>query len=906
MANSKIKQLIDAGYTIVTPTKRLSRYLQRQFNVAQAAAGLSTWETPDILPWSAWVTSTWETLIRKQNKPPLLLNQHQQQWVWQQIIEQNEEHLLPSSVITAQACEAWHLSCQWRLEIFPPEVRLNQDACCFRTWAKAYQARCRQENWVDAACLEQKLSQIIQAAPIKFTLHLLGFDQLTPAQRLLLEVLEATGSEVRQQPTTDVTGEISTIRFHHSRDEIVAVAHWLHRQLALLQQSGRNADASIGVVVPELSRRRAELENTFDEVLLADNIFAKPSSIRRPYNISLGRPLIDYPMINLAFLILNLGRLAKLSALGRLLRSPFLRGAETEMTARAELDIYLRRSFGEPEIDLNQLQKYLSNTNFEARQCPLFIRSLRQWHSRFHNLPKTQTAAAWSNSFSELLSALGWPDKRNLDGEERQTMVAWNKLLAQFTTLELVAGTMGHTTALAQLKQLARQQIFQPETAEVPIQVMGVLETAGLQFDSLWVLGLHEEIWPAPANANPFLPVKLQQQKAMPHASAQVELKYARRLTTRLASSARQVIFSAPQYEADRALRPSPLINQYKQVPPPAINPELDIAEQIFNSRRLETLADEQAPALASVSDWPELTEPPAQLSARRGYGGTNLFKDQAACPFRAFAKHRLGAQSLPELEPGLNAMVRGQLVHDCLKNFWTEIHSKKQLIEMAPASLNTTIRRSIDKVIAQYTKQNARIVKEKFIALEQERLQMLLQEWLALERERPDFKVVACEQKQTFTLAELSINARIDRIDQLAEGGMVVIDYKTGKAEIKDWQGERPEEPQLPLYASNHEGPIVAIVFAQLKRGEMRFKGVGVDKQLVPGLADLSSSRYAKTIPNWPALLDDWRTNLIALAEEFLKGEARVAPLRGEQTCRNCELSTLCRIHELTTIEPA
>ena len=45
------------------------------------------------------------------------------------------------------------------------------------------------------------------------------------------------------------------------------------------------------------------------------------------------------------------------------------------------------------------------------------------------------------------------------------------------------------------------------------------------------------------------------------------------------------------------------------------------------------------------------------------------------------------------------------------------------------------------------------------------------------------------------------SFKVRIDRVDRLADDARVLIDYKTGAA-TTDWRGDRPDNPQLPIYA--------------------------------------------------------------------------------------------------------
>ena len=58
---------------------------------------------------------------------------------------------------------------------------------------------------------------------------------------------------------------------------------------------------------------------------------------------------------------------------------------------------------------------------------------------------------------------------------------------------------------------------------------LGVLESAGLEFDALWVSGLTDETWPLAAQPNPFIPPALQRKAEIPEASAQASLARGRR-----------------------------------------------------------------------------------------------------------------------------------------------------------------------------------------------------------------------------------------------------------------------------------------------------------------------------------------------------------------------------------------
>ena len=125
------------------------------------------------------------------------------------------------------------------------------------------------------------------------------------------------------------------------------------------------------------------------------------------------------------------------------------------------------------------------------------------------------------------------------------------------------AAQLSRDQAVDHLRDLALATVFQPERAEAPIQIMGVLEAAGMSFDALWVSGLTAEAWPAAARPNPYLPVRWQRQHALPRSSPERELEYARALTAQFATAAPQVVFSSATRSGEQALQSSALIDAY-------------------------------------------------------------------------------------------------------------------------------------------------------------------------------------------------------------------------------------------------------------------------------------------------------------------------------------------------------
>src|SRR5579862_6906664 len=90
--------------TILTPNRRLSATLQKQFQSFQLSQEHACWQTPDILPLSSWLKRCWQQHILNTVAPsPQLLNAAQEQFVWEKIILQTKHsHQLLQVSETAQ------------------------------------------------------------------------------------------------------------------------------------------------------------------------------------------------------------------------------------------------------------------------------------------------------------------------------------------------------------------------------------------------------------------------------------------------------------------------------------------------------------------------------------------------------------------------------------------------------------------------------------------------------------------------------------------------------------------------------------------------------------------------------------------------------------------------------------
>jgi RecB family exonuclease len=302
------------------------------------------------------------------------------------------------------------------------------------------------------------------------------------------------------------------------------------------------------------------------------------------------------------------------------------------------------------------------------------------------------------------------------------------------------------------------------------------------------------------------------------------------------------------------------------------------LAAASFEQRDIEESNDRWGPAIAG------------EVS-----GGTGLLAAQSACPFRAFALHRLETRALETPAAGVDGRARGSLLHRALRDFWGEVGDRDTLAALdAPARAGR-----VGAALARVAAGALAGVPPGLVEIELREAARRIGELLEIELQRPAFRVEQREHPVGIEVGPLRVRGQVDRIDRLP-GGLAIIDYKSGEARVADWLGERPAEPQMPLYALAFGNDVVALAYASLKPGAVGFLGLVRSRDV---LGDGLRMRAEPPAEEWPARLEEWRGVLDALAAGFAAGDARVAPVRvsgAGSPCQRCHLPVLCRRDEL------
>lgn len=876
---NKLAEYIADAYSIVTPTQRLSRYLTYSYNQQQIKSELQVWQSADIITWDTWLKRLWTEIQFQQPQALFLLNNIQQTQLWKDVIENSAfaNRIMQVNATIKQVMQSYERCYEWQIPIFPEEEYLSEDSFAFKRWVEGYEQKLNQHQQIDMVNLPNKLIEHFQKVVSDKKILLYGFDDFTARQTTLVKTLIKAGAEVIE-PEFESRNKITfSYKASDKTHEIRSCANWIKQQLL------ENKEKTIGVVVPNLHDSKHEIEFEFNKILQPETLTTQ-TSFDAVYNISLGETLYDYPIIHHALLFLGLNNHAiEFSDISQLLHSPFFKWSNITNNENVLLEKVLRDYTGQ-SFSIKYLRGLSEVLCEEKKTCSTWIDILKEYEIFCLSHAKKQNHKEWAIYFSDLLKLGSWPGERSVNSAEQQAIDALHKLFDEFSSLDKVLPKCHFASALSSLRYLVQQKRFQPETQEVPVQIVGLSSAAAMEFDYVWIMSSDETQWPQTMQVDGFIPISLQRQYKITSACIEKQYEFSQQLLQNLQRNSEEIIFSYAVNEADQEYRLSSLVNELV-TQEHELNLEKSYENILHESSKLEEFIDVNVDAV-----------PNGVLVS----GGASLFKSQSACPFQAFAKYRLNAESLNDKQIGLDAAERGELLHNVLQYVWQRIRNSEKLNAMSEAETNTLLESVVSEVLTQFSKRKHQQKVEAFLELEKQRLHQLALTWLELEKQRPSFRVVMTEEWQIIIFNDFELRFRLDRVDELENGQRILIDYKTGQCSPNQWYGERPEEPQLPLYAITLPEPVAGLLFAKIKTGEMLLTGLVDSEEVFPDDKVFRSIKVPDT--DWQETLEEWRENLYVLAEEYKSGYVAVEP-RDDKACQYCDLHGFCRIGERITL---
>ena len=874
------------GGLLIASSDRAARAGQAAFHRRRRAEGLSAWPAPQVIDWKNFARTAWE---EQNSEGLLLLNPAQEQSIWSSIIHsyQNLATALPPSIrrLASMAMEAHDLLCSYAPLLLRDEVRADwdRDAGAFSEWLSAFNQHCRANKFISLSRVPLNLISILREDIYKRPpLRLAGFDRILPVQR---ELFDAWGSwQILSQAEST-----PQIQFHSARDtqtELESCAHWCHLQIAA------NPNIRLLVITQDQSQRRGEIERAF--------LRFTPPGEPPAFELSLGVPLPQIPFAQSALLLLRWlnGALSE-TELDWLFSSNLATASNLSATPEESAALQsCMRTLRRYDLQRPQwtLEAFLTADRISSTLPRDWMRRIITAQRSLREAPHTQSPTDWADKIPYLLATANWSGALPQSSADFQAQRRWTQALDIAASLGFDGRRISWLEFLIELEHASEEILFAPQSTDAPIQIAGPAESAGLAADAIWFLGADEESWPAVASTHPFLPLHVQREFAMPHASRLDDWQFASTITSRLLVSAPQIHFSFAQQKEDVESRASRLIAQLAGLPQP-------LSADLLPPAHNQPIAD----FVADTSTIP--------FKAPQLRGGAAVLSSQSQCPFKAFATARLSADSWDAAESGLSARQRGKLLHDVLHSIWSgkrpgiKTHTELAAIENLAAFVRKHAKAAMQSGIPPHIREQ---MPPLYLELEETRLIHLVTEWLDFEKSRVPFTVEETEANRAVTIAGLTINLRLDRVDRLHDDSHLVIDYKTGSVDPRSWDLPRPDDVQLPLYKLFGVEPLQpslfdtvgggpargGLVFARVRTGDTCFAGRVANPQsnIDPDLKGNNALVKRKLTAQDES---EWKTYLEHLTANFIHGRAEVDPRDYPRTCEYCGLQSICRIQE-------
>lgn len=828
--NQHILDQLKQGAMVITPNNRLSRELLVHFANQYPEACL---EKPRVYAYHELLRMLFieaQLQLPTYTHPVLLSTIHLRR-LWRQMLEATSSTGLTEGLLQA-LIKAWSLCHEWNVNLDDGAFQQSPQHLQFSHWAQDIEHQLKTLNALSEYHLSAYLQQHLPNLSLPKKWIWFCFDDYTPAQLALQEQLASLDYTIETADLTPHEATTHQLNVEEIYDEYLQLNEWIKA----------HPHQRLGIIVPALEKEAQYLTR------LMHHTFDQPS-----VNISFSQPLSSYPLVAHALVWLTLD-LRTISSHQRqlLFTSIYLEGAHQEQHQRTQW--MQKSSFF--------LEETLSWTYF-LEQLP--HSSLKKNLQKLKPYPATASLSNWLSHFEFRLKQLGFPGDIELDSTSYQCLQRLIMLFDEFRSLQLLTNNMTQQEALETLRELADISIFQPERKQTSIHILGLLEASGCLFDHIWVMHMTDQNFPQQGQCSAFIPLSIQKNLNMPHANHARDMRYATQTFQRLIAGSRSQVFSYARFNQDSPTLPSPFLNNL----PHRLNTEISC----LSTHHREIVEENY--------------HLPLQPHEKFG-GGTALLANQAKCPFRAFAAHRLCLQKDNELSIGLNPKERGQILHLILEKLWHELQSQQQLLAMPKEALNTLIDEKITEALKPFIALHDTSFPELLQAIEKKRLTQLILACLDFEKTRPNFQISALEQNAEITLAGLTFRVKLDRMDLLDSGEKWVIDYKSRLPTQKPWNEDRPEEPQLLLYALLDES-IHGMMFIELRHGKIECAGL-TDGETIDGMQKLKENEH------WSAHQARWHAELTSLAEEFKIGNCAPSPSR-TSICSLCEFKPLCRI---------
>lgn len=713
-----------------------------------------------------------------------------------------------------------------------------------------------------------------------------GFDFPAPIETNLFRVLEKNASFTKMDLPDRAPDRLEAVALPSPEQEIQYLVH------RIVEDARSTPLNRIGVVAPTLDSYADVLEKS-----LASMTGRAPFPDSAWYNISLGKTVLSFPLIRASFLPLQmvLEGTTRESLLALFL-SPYYQWGSVQKISKA--DLVWRKS--QVEGGLNELLDCL------GKKAPEILNGIAcrkiQGLCKFADIDFSvkRPLPFWLKELENLWFSLDFPVLS--DEKDSIALHHLTDILKDMRT-HLDGISINGFDFLSWLHFLAAGEISQtgaPE--EAGIQVLGLIESRGHDFDRLYVLGMSDRSLPQPVRPLPFLDAA--ERKKVLGGTPENQYVFAEKSFKRLLSSSPVITLLRPEQVDLEPLSPSPFwpgteTKKYIDLwndPGPAwiragwLRSAFDGLETPGSARRGSFLA---IPAFERKSH-PIRSRRVSPLL--RTLSVSDLEK-AVTCPCLFFLEAILGIEPLRDPLTSLYPMERGERLHRVLSLFTREARKKKLSPDLKREDTIRLLTGCVDRTLRDVADQPRWLV-ERRLWLEEGGL---LLKWIEMEIGHREKGWTVIAEERSFKDLKIpglpfTLKGRMDRIDYHPDHGVICWDYKSGSHPGKNDILLRLTAPQLPIY------------LMALRAGSV--SGLGVPYEILPQSAgylqlkspgEISMTLIGGRNFNWEKHLAEWESLFIKIGDVLLRDDFPPQPYpfsrldKPDEICATCPHITLC-----------
>lgn len=885
--------LVSDTVSILTPTERVARDLRGRRAFLKRSSGAVQYDDPAFIgTLRQYCSNQWESLFDGRQ----LLHQEQLLTLCKQAIDNSgaADGVISTMSMARKMRQAERFIREYNVGIDRESYVFGAELSAFYNWHQILCDRLERSDYVTEYELPALLSDALSRgewAPSE-TVVLYGFIELTPAELMFIESLQAAGVDVHVCSADRGKSRILSHEAASQEEEVSDAACWLRHQIKSVP-AGRKPPRC-ALIVPNLDRHRSLVRQVLDRDLAPNSLLAgaTPHEVENIpwYAFAGGSYLAELPWIRSVMDLLGVtsgeNNVEDLSRLLVGFTSPLDHGLHFEAAA---LDLKLRERHGW-KLKGGAFAELLGKSKHVG-----FRRLAQSLKTFFRDSEGARPPSAWADRFEAFIRDAGYLNPDRLVRAELHQWQAFQDALDVLRSLDAQMGELPFMPVYRWLDEICHTRRYSHDkSSAAPVQVLAPEEAYGLSFDRAWLLAVDAQNFPGPVEPNPFLAVNAQVKAGIPSASSELNAERSQKLIDDLMRCSAGVICSVHSSAGGTPSLKSGLVHW-----------------EGIESLDMESFRDARSAGKVRLSATRKPDRFPAVTDKERERlrSGVSIFADFAQDELSAALIHRLNIRALPAVSAGLTSSVQGNLVHDALNLFWSKVRTSERLHGLAPAKLKEKVSDAVTQAMTESGDISEARYGANLLALERFRISDLVLSWLEFEKQRAEpFEVIVAEGVTKAAIEGLEFEVRIDRIDRVycRDGSQksVIIDYKTGRiVDMRALNSSILTAPQLPIYAT----------FSDLKRfGVDRADGVSLAKVFAGELAmhvrscftqDLTHSAAGATDVSseqaWVGQLEAWRNRLTDNAKGFLAGDAMLSYRPHEYLGSHAHLAPLMRLGE-------